>query len=120
MLYKNGDPWFNGFEVRFVPGREFKNLDGLFAKFSNKLDMVNGIAYMFDSEGQRITSIEQIEDGGAYVCSENRRFIAANYGKTGQAFNISGVTRCVTKAILQISDHQKSELFTKLAPAGGY
>ena len=67
-LYKNGDPWFNGIDLRFVPGKDFNNLDGLFQKVSNKMDFVNGIAYMFDSDGQRVTSIDQIEDGGTYAC----------------------------------------------------
>ena len=55
---------FNGIDLRFVPGKDFNNLDGLFQKVSNKMDFTNGIAYMFDSDGQRVTSIDQVEDGG--------------------------------------------------------
>ena len=31
----------------------------------------------------RITSIDEVMDGGEYVCSSSRRFVAANYGAAG-------------------------------------
>ena len=32
----------------------------------------------------------QIEHGGAYICSQNKRFVAGNYGKRGTAFSLDG------------------------------
>ena len=37
--------------------------------------------------------MRQIEDRGQYVCSEVKHFIPANYGRTGDAFLIDGVTQ---------------------------
>lgn len=106
-LYKNGDPWFGSMDYRFMLGKDLNNLDGLFHNVSTKMDFINGIAYMFDTEGTRITSIDQVEnevedplddaenlfqvvDGGEYVCSQDRRFIPGNYGRTGNAFLVDG------------------------------
>ncbi len=59
-LYKNGDPWFGSMQYRFLFGRDVKNLDGLFVKVNEKMDFVNGISHMFDVEGGRVTSIDQV------------------------------------------------------------
>ena len=34
----------------------------------------------------RVRRLEDIEDGQSYVASNSRRFIPANYGRTGEAF----------------------------------
>lgn len=116
-LYKNGDPWFGSMEYRFVLGREFNNLDGLFNEVSSKMDFINGIAYMFDTEGTRITSIDQIVDGCSYVCSQNRRFVPANYGQTGDAFALDGgASARSTSRLRRISYNKKT---TNSAPTGG-
>ena len=67
---------------------------------NGKMDFVTGITHLFDSDGMigsifkqyksiqyfvmpaggRITSIDQLEDGGEYVCAASRKFIPANYG----------------------------------------
>lgn len=36
-FYKNGDPWFQGLPIRFVPGRDAASLEGLSSKISNRL-----------------------------------------------------------------------------------
>jgi hypothetical protein len=48
-------------EFRFLPGRDLNNLDGLFQQIANKMDFTHGVHYIFDTEGARITSIDQIE-----------------------------------------------------------
>jgi hypothetical protein len=58
-LFKNGDPWYSGHELRFMPGRDFQNLDGFLLKANERLDFLGGVKYMFDTEGERITSLEQ-------------------------------------------------------------
>ena len=52
--------------MRFVQGKGFNNLDALFKKVSDKMNFTSGISHMFDSDGQRVTSIEQVEDGGKF------------------------------------------------------
>ena len=89
-LFKNGDPWFGNMEYRFMLGKDLNNLDGLFHNVTSKMDFINGVSYMFDTEGTRITSIDQVIDGGEYVCSSDRRFIPGNYGRTGSDFLVDG------------------------------
>ncbi len=89
-LYKNGDPWFGSMEYRFIPGKDIKNLDGLFVKVNEKMDFSHGISFMFDTDGSRITSIDQVESGGEYVMASSKKFTPANYGRTGEAFEIDG------------------------------
>jgi curved DNA-binding protein CbpA len=45
-----------------------------------------GVSYMFDKDGRRITSLEQISDKGLYVCSSSKRFVPGNYGAFGDGF----------------------------------
>ncbi len=89
-LHKNGDAWFGSMEFRFILGKEIKNLDDFFARANDKMNFVNGISYMFDTQGSRITSIEQIENLGSYVMSSGKKFVPGNYGKTGMDFEVDG------------------------------
>ena len=59
-IFKNGDSWYPGHELRFLPGRDFRNLDGLFQKANERLDFLGGIKYMWDTEGVRVTSLDQV------------------------------------------------------------
>ena len=38
---------------------------------------------MFDTEGRRITSLEQIQENGIYICSTSKKFIPGSYGGYG-------------------------------------
>ena len=39
---------------------------------------------MFDTEGRRVTNMDQIMDGGIYICSSTKRFLPGNYGSYGE------------------------------------
>ena len=96
-LYKNGDPWFGGVNYVFIPGKMITSLDSLFRDVGPKLDLDNGISYIFDLDGNRLTGIDEIEDGGEYVCSSSRRFVRENYGGTGDAFMNAGLSRAPSR-----------------------
>ncbi len=68
-LYKNGDPWFGSMEYRFLPGRDVNNLDGLFEAVNKKMDFLNGISHLFDTDGSRITGIDQVCQCVLHTCS---------------------------------------------------
>ncbi len=85
-LFKNGDPWFGPVPFHFLPGRDATSLESLFKMISPKLDIMNGVSYMFDSEGRRITGLDQIMDGAVYICSSSKRFIPGKYGSHGEGF----------------------------------
>ena len=51
----------------------------------------------------------QVEDKGQYVCSDVKHFIPANYGRTGDAFMIDGVTQ---RAARRLSLRQPTTVVT--------
>ena len=40
---------------------------------------MQGVRYLFTTDGERITSLDQLEDGGSYVCSSNTQFRHLDY-----------------------------------------
>ena len=91
-LYKNGDPWYGPIKYHFLPGRDVTSLDSLFRSISPKMDLLNGVSYMFDTEGRRITSLEQIQENGIYICSSSKKFVPGNYGGYGGMENFKEVS----------------------------
>lgn len=89
-IYKNGDQWFNGFEMRFKPNKDFQDLEQFLGKISPKIDFTTSVSYLFDTDGNRINNVAEFEDGQSYVASNTRRFIPANYGRTGESFFMNG------------------------------
>ena len=89
-IYKNGDQWFNGFEMRFKPNKDFQDLEAFLGKISPRIDFTTSVSYMFDTDGNRIKNVAELEDGQSYVASNTRRFVPANYGRTGEAFWMNG------------------------------
>ena len=87
-LFKNGDPWFGPVNFHYLPGREVTSLESLFAEINPKIDLLNGVSYMFDLDGKRITSLDQIQDGGIYICSASKKFLPGNYGAYGDGFHV--------------------------------
>ena len=89
-IYKNGDQWFNGFELRFKPNKDFQDFDAFLGKISPRIDFTTSVSYLFDTDGNRIKNVAEFEDGQSYVASNTRRFVPANYGRTGEAFWMNG------------------------------
>ena len=87
-LFKNGDPWFGPVNFHYLPGREVTSLESLFNEINPKIDLLNGVSYMFDIDGKRITSLDQIQDGGIYICSASKKFLPGNYGAYGDGFHV--------------------------------
>ncbi|KAF0305942.1 Echinoderm microtubule-associated protein [Amphibalanus amphitrite] len=73
-FFRNGDPWFQGLQMRFVPGRDFASLEALCAKISDRIDLPNGARYVFTMDGTRVRLIQELQDGSCYVCSSSRTF----------------------------------------------
>lgn len=74
IFYKNGDPYFPGVEFRFKPGRDISTMEALLDKVSLRVELPRGARYIFSSTGGRITQLEQLEEGGAYVVSSYKVF----------------------------------------------
>ena len=86
----------------------FSSFEALLTEITPKMDFINGVSYIFDSEGRRITGLDQIHDGGIsttkifvktiklfvreflgiYICSSSKKFVPGNYGAYGDGFRV--------------------------------
>lgn len=79
-FYRNGDPFFNGLEFRFKPGRDISNLERLLDKISTRMDLPRGARYIFSMDGDRKYSLDELEDGSSYVVSSYKQFKVSRLG----------------------------------------
>ena len=66
---------------------------------------------MFDTEGRRITSLEQIQENGIYICSTSKKFIPGSYGGYGGMDNFKENT--------DFRSHQQAPSSPPPAPRAG-
>lgn len=78
LFYRNGDPFFPAVEFRFKPGRDISTLDKLLDKISTRMDLPRGARYVFSMDGDRKTSLDELEDGSSYVLSSFKQFKVSN------------------------------------------
>lgn len=74
LFYRNGDPFFPAVEFRFKPGRDISTLDKLLDKISSRMDLPRGARYIFSMDGDRKTTLDELEDGSSYVVSSFKQF----------------------------------------------
>lgn len=74
LFYRNGDPFFPAVEFRFKPGKDISSLDKLLDKISSRMDLPRGARYIFSMDGDRKTSLDELEDGSSYVVSSFKQF----------------------------------------------
>jgi Doublecortin len=74
VFYKNGDPYTPGVEFRFKPTRDIMSMEALLDKVSLRVDLPCGARYIFSTLGERLTHLEQLDDGGSYVVSSYKIF----------------------------------------------
>lgn len=83
-FYVNGDRYFRGKKLYITPHRylNFNDLlSDLTGKLPSKVNLPYGVRQIFTPVGgHRVTDIEQLEDGGAYVCGGFESFKAVRYG----------------------------------------
>ena len=87
-FYKNGDQWFEGFDFRFRPAKDYLDISSLLERISARIDFNSPVTHLFDTDGHRVEMIGDLEDKKSYVASNSRKFKAGNYGKTGGKFQI--------------------------------
>lgn len=80
-FYKNGDVYFKGYSVTITP-RRFRSFDVLLSELSRVTNLPQGVRYLLDRDsGSRVETIEQLQDGKAYVCASNAKLKRLDYGK---------------------------------------
>lgn len=74
LFYRNGDPFFPAVEFRFKPGRDISTIEKLMDKISSRMDLPRGARYIFSMDGDRKTTLDELEDGSSYVVSSFKQF----------------------------------------------
>lgn len=74
LFYRNGDPFFPAVEFRFKPGRDISTIEKLMDKISSRMDLPRGARFIFSMDGDRKTSLDELEDGSSYVVSSFKQF----------------------------------------------
>ncbi|XP_014668764.1 PREDICTED: neuronal migration protein doublecortin-like, partial [Priapulus caudatus] len=76
-FYRNGDRFFKGATYAITP-EKYRTLEVLLADLTRTLcDQVNlphGVRQLFTLEGARVASLDELADGGCYVCASDAHF----------------------------------------------
>uniref|UniRef100_A0AAY4ACB6 Doublecortin domain-containing protein n=1 Tax=Denticeps clupeoides TaxID=299321 RepID=A0AAY4ACB6_9TELE len=78
FFYKSGDPQFGGLRV-IISGRTFKTFDALLDALSKKVPLPFGVRTITTPRGvHAVRGLEELQDGGSYVCSDQKRIKPLN------------------------------------------
>lgn len=79
-FFQNGDRYFQG-QVVVVTSRRFRSLDMLKSELSRKTNLPQGVRYLLAiDDGTNVQSLEDLQDGKAYVCSSSTKLKKLSYG----------------------------------------
>lgn len=73
-FYRNGDPFYPGFEFIFKPGRDIATMDVMLDKLTKKMDLPRGARFVYDMSGDKKKNLDDLEDGASYVVSSFKGF----------------------------------------------
>nr|XP_015207755.1 PREDICTED: retinitis pigmentosa 1-like 1 protein [Lepisosteus oculatus]XP_015207760.1 PREDICTED: retinitis pigmentosa 1-like 1 protein [Lepisosteus oculatus] len=83
-FYKSGDPQFGGIRMA-IHKRSFKCFDALLDDLSQKVPLPFGVRTITTPRGTRcINHLDQLEDGGCYLCSDRRQVKPINIEGPGR------------------------------------
>jgi len=75
VFYKNGDRYFKGKTLHITPHR-YLHYDELLADLSKSMSLPYGVRRIYSP----VESIEELKDGGSYVCASFEKFQRIKYG----------------------------------------
>ncbi|XP_069603218.1 neuronal migration protein doublecortin isoform X2 [Dendrobates tinctorius] len=84
-FYRNGDRYFKGIVYAVSPDR-FRSFDALLAdltrSLSDNINLPQGVRYIYTIDGiNKISSMDELEEGESYVCSSDNFFKRLEYTK---------------------------------------
>lgn len=80
-FYKSGDYKFSGHRM-IITARTFKTFDSLLDALSKKVPLPFGVRTITTPRGiHLVKALEDLQDGGAYVCSDQKRVKPLNLGE---------------------------------------
>uniref|UniRef100_T1IPD7 Serine/threonine-protein kinase DCLK2 n=1 Tax=Strigamia maritima TaxID=126957 RepID=T1IPD7_STRMM len=111
-FYRNGDRFFKGV-VYAVSNERFRSIESLLEELTKSLvDQANlpkGVRFIFTVDGKKITDLDQLEEGEAYVCSSTEAVKKLDYGKneSPQWNSCKNKSSCSLK--LEMNNHQEKD-----------
>lgn len=73
-FYRNGDKHFKG-RPFIITKQRYRSFENLLEDLSRAIPLPYGVRHIFSPDGQMINSINELEDGGFYVCSSGDQLI---------------------------------------------
>ncbi|ESO87760.1 hypothetical protein LOTGIDRAFT_64764, partial [Lottia gigantea] len=84
-FYVNGDRYFKGKKMFVTPNRYYNFndlLNELTGKLPSNLNLPYGVRQLYEKHGQRITDVDDLQDGDWYVAAGFEGFKSIKYGST--------------------------------------
>ncbi|XP_033109371.1 serine/threonine-protein kinase DCLK1-like isoform X2 [Anneissia japonica] len=107
FFYRNGDRYFKGKQLYITPHR-YLSFDELLVDLTKSVSLPYGVRKVYTQDGVLIRDIEDLKDGGTYVCASFERFKKLKYGK----YNNPGF------AVPKVRPRYESHLYNTFPPTG--
>lgn len=79
-FYQNGKPFASKLTVSIIPGKDFQNFNQLCQYLTDKTQLLNGVKYIFTTNGMRVLTLNELEHDQSYVMSGSKNFVPHHYG----------------------------------------
>ncbi|XP_026527226.1 retinitis pigmentosa 1-like 1 protein [Notechis scutatus] len=118
-FYKSGDPQFAGIKMA-INQRSFKSFNALVDDLSHRIPLPFGVRTITTPQGIHfISTLDQLEDGGYYLCSDKKYVTPLNAGVANRKLGSQKVRQpaSVLKRVVQdIKQEDYSMAFTQQSP----
>ncbi|KAJ6221100.1 hypothetical protein RDWZM_006912 [Blomia tropicalis] len=79
-FYQNGKPYVPKLAISLIPGKDFHSFEQLCEFLTEKSKLLNGVQYIFTTNGRRVNTIDELEHDQSYVISGSKSFVSCPYG----------------------------------------
>jgi len=115
-FYRNGDRFFKGVTLA-ISSERYRTFDALLSELNrlvgDRVSLHHGVRIIFNVEGVKINSVDELVDSDSYVCASNDQFKKLDYSKCAdvsqQRSRISNAQGTICREASMISglDHWK-------------
>uniref|UniRef100_A0A0N7ZVQ9 non-specific serine/threonine protein kinase n=1 Tax=Daphnia magna TaxID=35525 RepID=A0A0N7ZVQ9_9CRUS len=83
-FYRNGDRFFKGVTLA-VSAEKYRTFDSLLSELNrlvgDRVNLHQGVRFIFTTDGSKINTIDELQDGECYVCASSDQFKKLEYTK---------------------------------------